>query len=452
MIQLPPMFPFQEEGLKLLQENPRFGLFWSMGLGKSRVTIADRLTLQANYPTLWVCPAKVRHTIADEFALWAPELQTSVVDEDWDGVVAPITITSYENIGKVCPELEEDPQARIKFPWRYIVLDESQYLKNWKAKRTQQVRSLARGASHLRLLSGTPAANEPIDLYTQLDILNPWKWGKYGDFAKYFCNVEGNEYSEVAKVWGNNPEHLEEFKARLKRVCQRVVKSEVAHLLPPAPRIEAEYIRPTARKNLTLAEALDGIQLKAGPKKVEACCQLITDHLEDEHFAVFTHLNETVERLRITFAERFPQHALFVVPDAGRDRVLKAAEAHTGPKILISTYHKVAEGVNTLTWPKLVIVAELDYQAAIMEQLFGRFYRLNSKHGVLIKLVVMEGTVEESVSRVLLRKLQSGAELLGASTEAGAAIEGLQGDLEDELLRLRAATKNKREVANMGDA
>jgi hypothetical protein len=107
----------------------------------------------------------------------------------------------------------------------------------------------------------------------------------------------------------------------------------------------------------------------------------------------------------------------------------------------------VAESVNTLTWPKLVIVAELDYQAAIMEQLFGRFYRLNSTHGVLIKLVVMEGTVEEAVSRVLLRKMQTTDELLGAGTEAAVAIQALQGDIADELVRLRKATKNRREVA-----
>jgi hypothetical protein len=107
----------------------------------------------------------------------------------------------------------------------------------------------------------------------------------------------------------------------------------------------------------------------------------------------------------------------------------------------------VAESVNTLTWPKLAIVAELDYQAAVMEQLFGRFWRLNSKHSVLIKLVVMEGTVEEAVSRVLQRKMQQNADLLGATATTAAAIDALQGDIEDELTRLRKATKNRREVA-----
>jgi SNF2 family DNA or RNA helicase len=433
------MFPFQEKGLHHLAENRAYGLFWDMGLGKTRVVIADRLKLQDTYPTLWACPAKVRKTIRREFELWAPKLRATVVDEDWDGKIQPITITSYENLDKV-EELA---------PWHYLVLDESQYLKSWKAKRTQQVRALRKKATFVRLLSGTPVANEPIDLYTQLDILNPWKWGKYQDFAKYFCNVEGNEYSEVAKVWGNNPEHLAEFQVRLKDVCQRVTKAEVAHLLPPKPRIEAEYIRPSSRKNLTLAEALEGIQLKATPKKIEAVCALIDEHKADEHFALFTHLNETAERLHNECRARYPNHRVFLVPDHKRDEVLEDAEAWAGPKILVSTYHKVAEGVNTLTWPKLVIVAELDYQAAIMEQLFGRFYRLNSKHAVLIKLLVLEGTAEEAVSRVLLRKLQSGAELLGAGMEGAAAIEALQGDLEDELQRLQQATKNRREIVDL---
>jgi hypothetical protein len=391
---------------------------------------------------------KARRTIADEFALWAPQLETSVVDDKWDGSTAPITICSYEGIEKVETVLADmERVGKPQFRWRYIVCDESHYLKHWKAKRTKQVRLLARSASHLRLLSATPAANEPIDLYTQLDILNPWKWGKYGDFAQYFCMVEANEWSPTAKVWGNNPAHLEEFKERLALVSHRVTKAEVAHLLPPKPRIEAFYVRPTARKNLTLAEALEGIQLKAVPRKVEAVCELIEDHPADEHYAVFTHLNETVAVLEQTFAQRFPKHKLFVVTEHKRDDVLKAARDHDGLKILISTYHKVAESVNTLTWPKLVIVAELDYQAAIMEQLFGRFYRLNSTHGVLIKLVVMEGTVEEAVSRVLLRKMQTTDELLGAGTEAAVAIQALQGDIADELVRLRKATKNRREVA-----
>lgn len=447
---LPPKFPFQEVGLQKLQANQRFGLFWDTGLGKTRVVIEDRLTFPANFPTLWVCPMKARRTIADEFALWAPHLETSVVDDRWSGVTAPITICSYEGIEKVEPVLADLAKCgKPAFPWRYLVCDESHYLKHWKSKRTQQVRCLARSAARVRLLSATPAANEPIDLYTQLDIMHPWTWGKYQDFAKYFCNVEGNEWSEVAKIWGNNPEHLAEFQARLAKVCTRITKGEVAHLLPPKPRIEACYIRPTARKNLTLADALEGIQLKAVPRKVEAVCELIEEHLHDEHFAVFTHLNETVAVLGRAFAARFPKHKLFVVPQDGRDELLKEAEANAGPKILVSTYHKVAESVNTLTWPKLVIVAELDYQAAVMEQLFGRFWRLNSKHGVLIKLMVLEGTVEEAVSRVLLRKMQSGRELLGAGPTTAGAIEALQGDVDEELTRLRKAAKNRREVVDV---
>lgn len=65
-----------------------------------------------------------------------------------------------------------------------LVVDESTTCKNPKAARTKRVLSMSRYAKYRYLMSGTPIANSPLDLYSQSEILNPGVLG-YPNFYAF---------------------------------------------------------------------------------------------------------------------------------------------------------------------------------------------------------------------------------------------------------------------------
>jgi non-specific serine/threonine protein kinase len=109
-----------------------------------------------------------------------------------------------------------------KIEWEYVVLDESQYIKNPESAVFKAVGELV--AKHKISLSGTPIENSLADLWAQMQFLNPGMLGSFGYFKKHFIQPIEKRQDEVKK-------------AELRRLVQpyllRRTKEEVAPDLPP---------------------------------------------------------------------------------------------------------------------------------------------------------------------------------------------------------------------------
>lgn len=109
-----------------------------------------------------------------------------------------------------------------KIEWEYVVLDESQYIKNPESAVFKAVGELV--AKHKISLSGTPIENSLSDLWAQMQFLNPGMLGSFGYFKKHFIKSIEKFEDEVKK-------------AELRRLVQpyllRRTKEEVAPELPP---------------------------------------------------------------------------------------------------------------------------------------------------------------------------------------------------------------------------
>ena len=101
-----------------------------------------------------------------------------------------VVLTSY---GVLRSDVEE--LAALK--WGYVILDESQAIKNPASqarKAVQQLQSRNRMA-----LSGTPVQNSTFDLYAQMDFLNPGMLGSQDFFRTQFATpVDRNGDKEAA--------------------------------------------------------------------------------------------------------------------------------------------------------------------------------------------------------------------------------------------------------------
>lgn len=124
--------------------------------------------------------------------------------------------------------------------WDLIIADESHYLKNPDAKRTQALLG-AEGNGNYPLeaktrlhLTGSPILNRPVELWPQLRVLDPQGLGlNFWLFGQRFCGVEG----ESGQRDFSGASNLDELNNRLRAgVMIRRMKANVLSELPPKRR------------------------------------------------------------------------------------------------------------------------------------------------------------------------------------------------------------------------
>lgn len=109
-----------------------------------------------------------------------------------------------------------------EFNFNYIILDESQSIKNPNSLSSKAVKQLK--ASHRLVLTGTPIENSVQELWSQLSFINP---GLVGSLAAF------NERFVVPIEKGKDANRMAQLKAIIKPFVLRRTKDQVAKELPP---------------------------------------------------------------------------------------------------------------------------------------------------------------------------------------------------------------------------
>ncbi len=184
--------PYQTAGYQWLNYLNEVGwggiLADDMGLGKT----VQALTMLQHYKTqegkltaIVVCPTTLIYNWENEIKKFTPELSWRIhhgsvrakemkVLQD-----ANIIITTYGT-------LRSDIQLLMKMEFDYVVLDESQAIKNPASKVTKAACLLT--AKNRVCMSGTPLQNNTFDIFAQMNFLNPGLLGSMDFFRNEFAN------------------------------------------------------------------------------------------------------------------------------------------------------------------------------------------------------------------------------------------------------------------------
>ena len=238
--------PYQREGVKWLLEHYYNGmgacLADDMGLGKTLQTLAllvdihDKLPEKnIEYPedlfqigqkqkealkVLVILPSSLVFNWYDEAKRFAPQLKcTQYVGNDRK--VKAKRLLNYDIVFTSYPIVIRDAKIFEKYEFRYIILDESQRIKNKDSQIFKVINSLQ--SSHRISLSGTPIENSLTDLWSQMQFINPNILGTFAQFNKYFK-------TEIEKK--KNPVALAELKTIISPFLLRRTKEQVLDDLP----------------------------------------------------------------------------------------------------------------------------------------------------------------------------------------------------------------------------
>jgi len=158
-----------------------------MGLGKTVQT----LTFFQHYKNLnpgarfmVVCPTTLMYNWENEIKKFTPEL-SHIIHHGPKRNVTPDAYIDFDIIITTYGTMRSDIKTFKEIPFDYVVLDESQSIKNPQSQVAKA--SLLLNSKNRLALSGTPVQNNTFDLYAQMNFLNPGMLGSREFFMSEFA-------------------------------------------------------------------------------------------------------------------------------------------------------------------------------------------------------------------------------------------------------------------------
>jgi superfamily II DNA or RNA helicase len=440
--------PFQRAGVAYVLQARRAFLADEQGLGKTVQALAA-LEADEAFPAVVVCPASLKLNWMREIETWLPHRTATLVNGT--GRTPPavdITVLNYEIVHA------HSARLTLRAP-KAVVLDESHYVKNPRAKRTQAVRRLVGGMAPdgLRLaLTGTPVLNHAEELIPQLRILGCLDtFGSGARFARRFQGIGAEErihwhLRRTCFVRRLKADVLPQLPAKRQTVVPVALDNEREYRLAEKNVIEWLREQPMDLKELESKVAaalraerlaqLNALKRLAANGKSGAAMSWIHDFLESgEPLVVFAGNREVQDRL----VERFPEalHLLGSDTQLQREAAVAAFQAPDGPQLLICSTRVAGQGI-TLTRASNVAFLDLEWTPAMHDQAEDRLHRIGQHDAVTAWYLLAAQTIDETMIELIARKRG----IVGAVTDG--RTDDSEGLVEAVVRELRSGKPLKR--------
>jgi SNF2 family DNA or RNA helicase len=477
------LFPHQRAGVAFLATAKRALLADEPGLGKTAQAIRALKKLQDNgeevFPILIVCPNTLKKNWAREFARWWPEVSTQVIKGsstqrkkqfetesevyiiNWESLRSHSRLSGYGSIAlvhcKACGGLNEsitETRCEVhlrelnKIDFKAVVADEIHRSKDPKSKQSRALWSASGDAEIRFALTGTPIANNVVDLWSILHWLSPTDWPSKTKWIDRMIDIMLNAFGGMMVI-GVKPLMQDEFYKGVNPVMRRMLKKVVLPWLPPVMNERRDIeMSPKQKKaydqmrNTMIAELESGDALTApsvltqttrllqfassyaditvdestGEMKtvlIEPSCKVdaLMDDIKsgdfgDDSVAVCAVSRQLIEILSAAMTKAKIPHGL-ITGAQDEDERQKAVDDFQEGRIKWILFTAQAGGVGiTLTAARRLVMLQRPWSLVDHRQALDRVHRIGSEihDSIVIMDYVTEGTIEERVLQVLETK------------------------------------------------
>jgi superfamily II DNA or RNA helicase len=303
---------------------------------------------------------------------------------------------------------------------------------------------IARSAARRCATTATPVKDRVRDLWAQLDIVEPDAWGNSTCWLNRYADRKPGTYGGFDTTGSSN---LEELAARLKSVVHQIPYTTTHRQLPPKRR-QSVYVSPADQakpsggfaaemKAASARGATAVLEVKlaeAASRKRNAVMGIIEDHVyAGGKVVIFTGrrkdcetLGEQVKKCEAVKKTSCPVWVAHGATSATlRQEIVDDYMATQTAAVLVATGDSFGESLNMQDTDAALFVM-LPYTPGQVRQWEGRFCRLGQKRPVTIYYVIAEGTVDEHVADILIRKLPA-VEKIAKDEELAAAKDVIAG-------------------------
>lgn len=182
-----PLHDYQIHAKEFIKQHPYCALYLDMGMGKTLTTLCAMLDIRPAGHILVIAPKTIaRATWIDEIREWQIPVRTEsfIVNEKGKALSKKKRIEKYEAMHSATPamyfinrELLPDlvnyvVEKKLDWPFPTVIIDEMQSFKSAKSNRFKALKKVRPQVTRLVGLSGTPAPNGLLDLWSQIWLLD----------------------------------------------------------------------------------------------------------------------------------------------------------------------------------------------------------------------------------------------------------------------------------------
>jgi len=433
--------PYQQRGYAWLYRNARIGLGSviadDMGLGKTLQVIAALQKLKeegalADASALVVMPTSLLTNWHKELQRFAPGLTVGVFHGSKRelGAQRPeVLLTSYG--------VARTEAAKLRaVPWRVVIADEAQNIKNPAAAQTKAIKTLP--ARSFIAMSGTPVENRLSEYWSIMDFANRGYLGSVAHFVKeYAVPIQTHRDAQAVSRFKRVTapfllRRLKSDKSIISDLPDKIEQDQYCTLTPAQTALYESVVQEGLksmegvsdtfkRQGLVLQMILALKQvcnhpaqyLKQGQRdaglsgKAERFMELVDEiHAAQQKVLVFTQFREMGELLCGWLDERQGRRPLFLhggVARGQRDAMVESFQNDRTERVFILSLKAGGTGLN-LTAAANVIHFDLWWNPAVEAQATDRAYRIGQQRNVQVHRFITRATFEERINEMMRAK------------------------------------------------
>ena len=433
---------YQQEGVKwinYLYENNLGGcLADDMGLGKTlqTITMLSLIYPKVKEPTLIVMPKSLIFNWQNELQRFAPQLSVytyyGMQRDMQEALNHQLVLSTYAIV-------RNDAESFCKQKFHYVILDESQNIKNVSSQTTQAIHLLQ--AKHRLALSGTPIENNLTELYSLFRFLNPAMFGSLEDFnSRYTYPIQRDNDKDVLQGLRRKifpfllrrlkKDVLKELPDRIDQTLYVEMEKEHADYYNERRNFYQRYVKTTIanegiqKSQFVMFQALNELRRIASvpesmtdgqiaSPKISTLVDMVTDAVWNGHkIVVFFNYIAGIELVSEKLNEAGIDFACMTGSTHDRKGVVDRFQNNPQCKVLLMTLKTGGVGLN-LTAADTVFIFEPWWNKAAEEQAINRLHRFGQKAKVLCYSLITQNSIEEKICLLQQQKAELFAGLIG---------------------------------------
>lgn len=432
--------PYQLEGVNWINFLKQYGfggiLADDMGLGKTlqTITVLAQMKQEGEKGThLVVGPTSLLHNWQSEMEKFCPDL-THYIHHGPDRFPSADRFSEFDVVVTTYGTLVNDVEWLKEFRFSWLVLDESQAIKNLQSQRNKALRLIS--SENKLAISGTPVENNTFELFAQMQVINPAFLGTAEHFKR--------EYAKPIDQDGDT-EKAEELRQLIKPFILRRTKKQVAKDLPEKTetvlycdmgleqRAVYEQHKQEVRDTLMGQIEEEGLEksqfqvLTSLLKLRQLCLSTAIAKLDEplaEHYStkidilreqirnlpkgskalVFSQFVKMLGEVKNMLTEEQIPFAYLDGQTRDRQAAVSDFQDDENCKVFVISLKAGGTGLN-LTAADYVYILDPWWNPAVEAQAIDRSYRIGQKKQVFAYKMICENSIEEKILKLQQKKL-----------------------------------------------
>ena len=436
--------PYQKHGyawLKFLEESGFGGILADdMGLGKTLQVISLLADQKNKKSSMVIVPRSLLFNWAAEIEKFCPKLTYTIHHgpnrgkELGEMIKRDLIISTYDTTAA-------DIEIFREFRFNYIILDESQAIKNPDSKRYKAMRLLQ--SENKIAMTGTPIENNTFDLYAQLSFTSPGLLGSKTSFRNNFSIPIDNEGNQDAanllrklihpfilrrtkeQVASDLPEKTEtilycEMATPQRKLYDKLrlqVKQDIEEVVEEEGFAKSKFkildgllrLRQMCNSPLLVNSAFTGNNAES--VKINLLIKNLTEGFDQHNALIFSQFTSLLAIVRNELDKRNIPYAYLDGSTRKRQEVVEKFMNDSEVKIFLISIKAGNTGLN-LTKADYVYILDPWWNPAVEAQAIDRTHRIGQDKQVFAYKLICKDSIEEKILKLQQKKKKLAQDLI----------------------------------------